>query len=104
MASQGEAPAGLARIHPRTRTPLRATVLVCAVTVALAWLLPVVALARATSLLLLSVFAVVNAALFVLKRRGAPALDGPSYPIWIPALGAVFSVAFVAVELARLWA
>jgi amino acid transporter len=61
--------------HPRLGTPLRATALVTVAIVVLALTLPLEALAELSSLILLAVFMAINAALFVLKRRG-PAPEG----------------------------
>ncbi len=103
LADRHTAPRMLARVHPTTQTPIAATLSVGIVTLALAWLLPLLTLARATSLLLLLVFSVVNVALVALKiREPTPATTGPCYPIWIPAMGAASSVAFILVELVRL--
>ncbi|MHC0054103.1 APC family permease [Actibacterium sp. D379-3] len=55
--------------HPRFGTPVLASALVGAAVIGAAMTLPVAALAEITSLALLIVFAVVNAALIALKRR-----------------------------------
>lgn len=61
-AVQGDAPQWLASVHPRRRTPLRATALVTVVILVLAVALPLKALAEWTSAIILVVFALVNAA------------------------------------------
>ncbi|HEC19052.1 MAG TPA: amino acid permease [Gammaproteobacteria bacterium] len=84
MGSSQLAPVFLARIHPRTRTPLLATVLVSLAVLILALWLPLVALAQLTSLITLAIFTGVNLALIRLKQR----IDAPQgsiqIPIWAP--------------------
>ena len=63
-------------MSPRTRTPLRATAIVCAVVLILALFTPLDVLAETTSEVLLSVFVLVNAALAWLKLRKVPAPEG----------------------------
>ncbi len=61
------------QVHPRTRTPMRATILIGAVVVVGALSLPIAVLAEATSTILLSVFVLVNLALILEKRRAPEA-------------------------------
>jgi amino acid transporter len=98
MARRGWLPARLGRVHPTTRTPLVATVLISAVILAMALWLPIETLAKATSYALLVVFCLVNASLWRLQRRQ----DRPSgilcVPHWIPVSGLVASAALVLVQ------
>lgn len=104
MARERIVPAVLGRVHRRRRTP----VVAIAFTVVLALTLTATGdlgdLADTTVLLLLLVFAVVNVAVLVLRRRGpGEAGDEPERvegdsersfraPTWAPALGAVVSL------------
>ncbi|MFN2381403.1 MAG: APC family permease, partial [Guyparkeria sp.] len=99
------APPMLGRVHPRTHTPVIATLAVTATTLLLALFLPLATLANLTSAIMLAVFVTVNASLIVLKRRGQPE-DVPDLPRWIPwaglslSLGALLAQAmFIAVDL-----
>jgi amino acid transporter len=56
LASQGLLPTALSAVHPLTRTPLVATVLVTGVVLALALWFPIEPLAEATSIITLTVF------------------------------------------------
>ncbi|WP_306119526.1 MULTISPECIES: amino acid permease [unclassified Roseitalea] len=76
-------------VNPATDTPVRATLVVLALVLALALLIPLKGLASATSLAILIVFAGVNAALWALKRRGQPEAV-PDISIGVPILGLVF--------------
>jgi amino acid transporter len=102
LADQGALPGGLAWVHPRTRTPMVATGLVAGVILALALGFPLEHLAETTSVIVLIVFAMVNLALVMIKRRGTPAPEGVrTYPIWIPAIGFAASTGFLALRF--LW-
>ncbi len=92
MSDQGLGPSWLARVAPRTRTPLRATALVTAITLALALFLPLVALAKLTSGIILVVFALVNGALWRLKAKSAPPPGAICVPRWLPIAGASASL------------
>jgi len=91
LAAQRQLPRFLACVHPRTRTPLIATGLVTAVVLLLAESFDLGRLAETTSFITLTVFALVNLALWRLKRRVPDAArraeGGLTVPIWIPVLG-----------------
>lgn len=100
LANEGWLPRGLGRVAPRTHTPVRATALVTVVVLVFALALPLVTLAQITSLLALAVFALVNAALIVLKRRAPRAPGLFRIPVWAPWLGCLISLAALAYGLA----
>ena len=99
LARQGWIPAVLGQVHARTRTPVLATLLVSMLVLIMALWLPVETLARATSLLLLIVFALVNLALWKIQRNPDLAPSGFSVPRWIPVAGFAASVAFLGYQL-----
>jgi amino acid transporter len=76
MAREGRLPAWLGVVSPRSRTPVRATLVVAGLVVVLALFTPLDTLAETSSEVLLTVFAVVNLALVWFKLRGVPASDG----------------------------
>lgn len=90
MARDGALPARLARLSPRTATPVFATMLCAAASLALALLLPIIELAELTSGITLAVFALVCLALARIRARGTPAPEGTFrvYP-WVPLTGAI---------------
>ncbi len=100
LARDGVLPGWLARVDPRTGTPLLATGLVSLGVWALASLLPIEQLAAATASVALFVFVLVNASLLRLllaeRRRGASEINGRA--LAIPAIGAAASLAFLAIE------
>jgi amino acid transporter len=69
MANEGLVPAWFGAVHPLRQTPMRATLAVAAMIMVLALTFPLVALAEATSYVILGVFAMVNLALFALGAR-----------------------------------
>lgn len=99
MSTRGWLPAGLGRVHPVRRTPLRATVVVTLVTLVLAWWLPLVSLAEATSGMLLVVFALIHLALLRIRRKSAPPPGVRALPAAVPAVGFVLSVLLLALQL-----
>ena len=102
LAREGSLPAFLARVDPRTRTPLAATVFVIMAIVPLALLVPLTPLAEITSLATLTVFAVVNLALLWLRHRGVELLvPHVTVPAWVPAIGLATCTAMIAHALLR---
>ena len=95
MTRQGWLPAPLGRVHPRTGTPVTATLMVSVVVVSLALVADVETLAQFTTLFTLSAFSLVNASLWALKgRHPEPPPSGFCLPRWLPGLGAVVSLIF----------
>lgn len=102
LSRQAEMPQLLSYVHPRTHTPVTATVIVAGITLALALAFPLARLAETTSQITLVVFALVNGALIAitLREAGWRLTQVPSVQIIaIPALGALGSVALMLVSL-----
>ena len=95
MAKEGNAPAVLATVHPKRHTPLLSTVLTVLVIVLLATWFPLLTLAKATSFIILVVFILINLSLIRLKLAGRIRRRG----IWIPATGALLSLALIVMSL-----
>lgn len=92
MGNTGLAPRILARVNPRTQTPLVSTVIVTLAILILALWLPLVTLAQITSYFTLTIFAGINLALIRIKIRKDPSPGAVQYPIWIPAIGFTLSL------------
>ena len=90
--------APFSHIHPRFGTPVLGSVLVGAVVIVSALTLPVAVLAEVTTLALLIVFAIVNAALIGVKRR-QPASPFAVAP-WVPWAGIILSLGCFVASLA----
>jgi amino acid transporter len=93
-------PAVFARVHAMTQTPVVATATVALLVLVMALWLPIETLAKATSFLLLLVFALVNLSLWRLKRAGTCPDGVICIPCWVPVTGFVASLAFVAMQAA----
>lgn len=100
LASQGNLPAVIGYVHPRFQTPVIATLLIGGIVVVGSTLLPLEMLARLASLAILSVFAVVNLSLIVIKRRdGQPERSHFQVPIWVPVSGGLSSAGLVVFQI-----
>ncbi|MFK7895627.1 MAG: APC family permease [Myxococcota bacterium] len=101
LAREGPLPHWIGVVHPKRRTPVRATLIVTALVATFAALLPLDELAATTAAIALSVFTLVNISLFVLRLREGEGPDQfePFVPIWVPALGAIFSFGLFLFEI-----
>lgn len=100
MSSQNMAPRLFNEVNNRTQTPLRATVLITILILVLALWFPLLTLARATSFIILLVFALVNLSLCFLKVRHEPHPDGVvNYPLWIPIVGFLLCVGILILQV-----
>lgn len=99
LAARGQLPAWLGRVHPRTRTPLHATVVAGTLVLCLGLYGRLAGLATATSMLLLTVFALVNLALWRIKGRAAAAAATIALPRALPLVGFVLSALLVLREV-----
>lgn len=99
LAGRGQLPAWLGRVHPRTRTPVLATGVVTAAVLSLALVGRLAGLATVTSMLMLTIFAAVNLALWRLKGAGDAPDGALRVPRAIPLLGALACVGLIAWQL-----
>lgn len=95
MARNGELPEVLGVVHPRTATPMRATLLAGAIILTIALLVPFEHLLLAANAMALSVFMLVDIALLRVHRRGPPMPGAFSIPHWIPYAAALLSAALL---------
>ena len=96
LAAKGDLPKVLARVHPGTRTPVVATLIVSCMILILALIVPVDRLASFTSEAILLVFAIVNVALVRLKFvQPADRVSVYRVPFWVPCAGAVTCLALL---------
>ena len=97
MARQGDLPRAAGQVHARTATPILATALIAAATIALALAVPLVRLAEGTSLATLVVFALVNLSLLRLRhRRVLSPAPHVRVPVFVPAIGLATCLAMIA--------
>ncbi len=105
MAKLGSLPHLLATVNATTQTPVLATVLVGCIVLALALFFPLEGLVRSTSLVALTVFALVNLSLLRIKwgARNSDLAPPPfEVPMWVPVAGFLTCCAFMLSELIAL--
>lgn len=102
MSRQGLLPEPLGRVLPKRRTPHWAIVTLMAIILLLAFVGDISQLARATSLLLLSVFCIINLALVILKGRHDEPKGKFEVPTFIPVLGVLCCAGLVGVEVVQM--
>ncbi|MDQ5886144.1 MAG: amino acid permease [Patescibacteria group bacterium] len=99
LSKQGWLRPELSKVNKKTKTPIIATALIVGLMIVATVLLPLVSLAKVTSLLVLSIFTLVNASLFVIKRRQKKHEGYITVPIAIPALGVATSGGLIFYQL-----
>lgn len=100
MADQGRAPAFFSIVWPKTKTPWLATLLILLIIWGAALWLPLVALAKTTSFIILTVFMFVNLALFKLQRAGKIIIR-PNLPAW-PLIGAILCSGLLLFQISQI--
>lgn len=95
LSSRGQLPAVLQFVHPKTQTPLVATLVATVIVLILASVGRLATLAETTSVIMLIVFSMVNLALWRIKRRNPNPVDTIVFPLWIPIAGFFVSCGFV---------
>jgi amino acid transporter len=98
MANEGMAPELLGWVHPVRQTPMLAILSLAVLIALLALSVPLLRLAELTSLIILAIFTLVNASLFLLGRREGTPEKLRRWRYWGLA-GAVVSFALVASEV-----
>lgn len=101
LSQQGLLHSSVGGVHPLTKTPLTATAIAVVLTLVCAVALPIEVLADNTTRVMLVIFALVNAALVVMKRRGDATSVRFIVPAWVPAAGAVSCVGLLVADLLR---
>ena len=101
MAEQHNAPQCFHVIHPGTRTPITATLFFAVVLLVMALWLPIEDLARITSFIILSIFALVCLSLCLIKGRDEPSTHRRhlNVPVLVPGIGFLFCVGFIYLQL-----
>jgi APA family basic amino acid/polyamine antiporter len=98
MARRRQLPAVLGRVHPRTRTPIEATLLAGGIVLATALLIPLERLLALANALTLGIFVVVDLALWRIQRR-QPVGEGIfAVPHWVPPAAAALAVGLIVAE------
>jgi basic amino acid/polyamine antiporter, APA family len=99
LANEGWISRRFAVVHKSYKTPVTATLVILAAMIVATAVLPLVSLAQLTSLLVLTIFTLVNASLIVIKRRGGDHAGYVTVPAVIPYLGVLLCVGNVAFQV-----
>jgi amino acid transporter len=99
LAKQGWLSDKLAVVHSKYKTPVTATLVVLILMIVGTLLLPLVSLAQLTSLLVLSIFTLVNVSLIFIKRRIKEHRGYITVPIFVPYAGALLCVSVTVYQL-----
>ncbi|MFN0182746.1 MAG: APC family permease [Aquabacterium sp.] len=99
VAKRGQLPAVLAQVHPRTRTPVAATLLAGGLVLAMALFLPFERLLALANLITLVIFALVDIALWRVQRVSAAGPGRFAVPHWLPIVAAGLALALALAEL-----
>jgi amino acid transporter len=95
MSSRKQLPAILSRVNAVTRTPLLATIVITLIVLLVASVGNLAALAELTSVIMLTIFAMVNLSLLRIKYRHPDYNESLVFPFIIPLLGFIISSGFV---------
>jgi amino acid transporter len=99
MANKHWLPPFLAKIHPRTQTPINSTILTVVLMLFFALTFDIVELAEITSYLVLFVFAMVNLALIKIKQKKPVVKGAIVFPVWLPRLGFLTSMSLLMIKI-----
>ncbi|MGR9044466.1 MAG: APC family permease [Gammaproteobacteria bacterium] len=101
MAEKGFAPRLFSIVNPKTRTPATATVFIAALLLIMALGFPIVELARITSFIILTVFALVNLSLFSIKLKEKRFASRAHFgiPMLVPGIGFLLCAGFIMMQL-----
>lgn len=100
LSEKGIGPKVFMFIHPKTRTPVAATGFFSIALLLITLWLPILSLARLTSFIILSIFALVNLSLCVIKVREKQSLESVPMriPFIIPLAGVFLCIIFISVQ------
>lgn len=99
LSSRGQLPAILSLVDRRTRTPLISTSIATLLVMGLALTGSLLSLAEATSIVMLTIFSIINLSLWRIKKQDPHPVDTIIFPAWIPIMGFLTSSAFVFAKL-----
>jgi APA family basic amino acid/polyamine antiporter len=99
LAREGWLHRRLAAVHRTFKTPVAATLVVLCCMIVGTAVLPLVSLAQLTSLLVLTIFTLVNASLIVIKRRGGAHPGYITVPTAVPYLGVLLCTGTIAFQI-----
>lgn len=99
LAKRGWIDESLAKVNKKFSTPLPATLVIVGAMIAGTLLLPLVSLAQVTSLLVLTIFLLVNSALIMIKRRKTSHKAYAVVPVFLPYVAATMCAAMIVYQI-----
>ena len=99
MASRGQLPKVLTHVHAAAHTPVPATLLAGGIVLAVTLLMPFERLLVLSNAVTLAIFTLVDLALWRLRLRAPPLVEGFHAPAWVPPLAALLSLSLMISEM-----
>ena len=96
LAKNDLLPERFATVNSKTQTPVNATLLISLLIIIMALALPLVALAKVTSFVLLIIFIIVNASCYMIWYRDK---GGFNHSLWLPGLGVITCLIMICAPL-----
>ena len=99
MSTQGWISSFLSIVHPKTSTPINATILAGLLVFLLVSTFPILTLAQSTSFLIFIVFTLVNVSLLITKFKDPHPQDIRTYPIAIPIIAIILNLTLLGFQI-----
>ncbi|PHR58173.1 MAG: amino acid permease [Arcobacter sp.] len=99
MAKNTWLPSFFTQVSAKTKTPIRASVVVALITIGFSLFLDIVSLASLTSMLILIIFTLVNITLILIKSKKIAPKGIMQVPIWVPYCGVVLNLVLISMKL-----
>ncbi len=103
MSSQGWLPNFLSIVHPKTRTPINATIFAGLLVFFLATVFPIITLAQSTSFLIFIIFTLINISLISIKLKNPHPQGIKTYPMIIPLIAIILNLTLLGFQIASLF-
>lgn len=103
MSSQGWLPSFFMKVHPKTATPINATVVAGLLVFLLSTTFPILTLAQSTSFLIFIIFTLVNASLLLIKRKNPHPQGIRTYPMGIPLTAMILNLTLLGIQIISLF-
>jgi amino acid transporter len=99
MSNQGWIPSFLSIVHPKTSTPINATILAGLIVFILASIFPILTLAQSSSFLIFIIFTLVNISLLIVKLNDPHPQGIRTYPIAIPVIAIILNITLLGFQI-----
>ena len=99
MSNQGWLPHFLSVVHPKTNTPIYATIIAGVLVFILASIFPILTLAKSTSFLIFIIFTLVNVSLILIKLKEPHPQGIRTYPMAIPIIAIILNLTLLGFQI-----